>query len=93
MKSLTSIAYKILTALMIVVLALTAMPVMPAYAADTGFKDPTSNAADTGGDGNGFETNPTNAYADNPTNQSFATNLNGAADRHRFWGYDFSDRA
>ena len=33
MKSLTSIAYKTLTALMVVMLALTALPVMPAYAA------------------------------------------------------------
>ena len=87
MKSPTSIVYKILTALMIAILV---MPVSPAYAANTTLQNPTSNAADTGGDGNGFEGAPTNAYADNPTNQSFATNSNGAGDRHRYWGYDFS---
>ncbi len=35
-----------------------------ASAADTGFASPSANASDTGGDGNGFETNPTNAYTD-----------------------------
>jgi hypothetical protein len=39
---------------------------------DTGFHDPSSNAADTGGDGNGYQTNPTRAYSDNA---SFATDV------------------
>jgi LPXTG-site transpeptidase (sortase) family protein len=81
-----SFFYKTFTAVMIALLALTAMPVTPAYAADTGFQNPTSNAADTGGDGNGFEQNPTNAYADGGGN---AANMDGAGDRHRYWGYNF----
>ena len=55
MKSLTSFAYKTLTVFMVVMLALTALPVPTAQAADTGWQSPTSNAATTGGDGNGFE--------------------------------------
>ena len=54
----------------------------------TGFKDPTTEAADTGGDdGDGFELNPTDAFADDA---SFATNINGNGDRHRFYNYGLS---
>lgn len=58
-----------------------------AIAADTGLKNPTANAADTGGDGNGFELNPTYAYTDNT---QYASNVNGAADRHRYYNYGIS---
>lgn len=62
---------------------------------DTGFLNPTSNASDTGGDGDGYATNPTRAYSDN---NSFAvdtnsgngtgTNCTGAdKDKHRFYNY------
>ena len=54
---------------------------------NTGFKDPTTEAADTGGDRDGFELNPTNAFADDAP---YASNINGRDDRHRFYGYDFS---
>lgn len=63
----------------------------------TGFKacTTTSNAADTGGDGNGYETTPTNACA---TDGSIATDANtgtnttisctdAGKDRHRFWDF------
>jgi len=56
-------------------------------AADTGFLSPSAQAADTGGDGNGFEVNPTNAFANDAT---FAQNLNGAEDRHRYLDYGAS---
>lgn len=56
-------------------------------AADTGLKSPSANAADTGGDNNGFEVNPTNAYADAG---GYAENVNGAADRHRYYNYGIS---
>jgi hypothetical protein len=56
-------------------------------AADTGLKSPSANAADTGGDNNGFEVNPTNAYADA---SGYAENVNGAADRHRYYNYGIS---
>ncbi len=37
---------------------------IPAQALDTGYHSPSAQAAGPGGDGNGFETNPTNAFAD-----------------------------
>lgn len=56
MKYLFSTGYKIFTALMIVVLAFAAMPVSPAYAADTGLQSPTACAG---------WTNPANAVSSN----------------------------
>ena len=54
---------------------------------DTGFLDASTDAADTGGDGDGFELNSTNAFADA---SGVATNADGAADRHRFYDYGVS---
>lgn len=65
---------------------------------DTGFTDPTANSSDSGGDGDGFATNPTRAYTDN---NSFAVDTNSGSgtgtsctgsdkDRHRFYNYGFS---
>jgi|GEM_PF-5546128 len=51
----------------------------------TGLLDPSANAADTGGNGDGFELNPTNAYADGG---GYASNVNGPGDRHRFYDYN-----
>jgi len=63
----------------------------------TGFKGctGTSNAADTGGDNNGYETQPANACADDA---AFATDANSGStttinctnagkDRHRYWDF------
>ena len=77
---------KFFAAFMIAMLALTALPVSPAYAADTGWVNPQSNAATSGGDNNGFESNPWNAYADGG---GYAYNSNGYNDRHIYFGYDF----
>ncbi len=55
--------------------------------ADTGFLNPTAQAADTGGDSDGFEVNPTNAFADSSGN---AGNVDGNGDRHRFYDYGIS---
>ena len=63
----------------------------------TGYKDCTSQLADTGGDGNGYQTTPANSCAlDGRTardiNSGTTTSLNctdPGQDRHRFWGYDF----
>ena len=53
---------------------------------------PTSNAADTGGSGDGFESNPTYAYAaDNMRARN--ANRNTPGDRHRYSGYDVDVRA
>ena len=58
---------------------------------DTGFLDPTAEAADSGGDGDGFETTPTNAFADGGTDPNYkAENINGAGDRHRYYNYGVS---
>ncbi len=61
--------------------------VAPCTVGDTGFLSPSAEAADTGGDGNGFELNPTNAFADGGGN---ASNINGSADRHRYYDYGIS---
>ena len=63
----------------------------------TGLKGCANNAADTGGDGNGYETNPANACAVDgsvATDASSGTSnstvcTNAGKDRHRFWGYAF----
>lgn len=56
-------------------------------AGNTGFLNPTAEAADTGGDGDGFELDPTDAFADGG---GYATNNEGPGDRHRFYDYGFS---
>ena len=56
-------------------------------AGDTGFLDPSAEAADTGGDGNGFESNPTGAFADTG---GIASNINGTGDNHRYYNYGVS---
>ncbi|MCH7484044.1 MAG: hypothetical protein IIA90_02725 [Chloroflexi bacterium] len=57
------------------------------FTGDTGFLDPTAEAADSGGDGNGFESSPTNAFADDA---AVASNIDGAGDRHRYYNYGVS---
>ena len=70
----------------------------PTSGLNTGFLNPTSNSADTGGDGNGFESNPTRAYS---SNSSYATDSNSGngngtnctgadKDKHRFYNYGIS---
>jgi len=54
---------------------------------DTGYISPVANAVDTGGDNNGFEQNPSGAYTDGNGN---AANIDGAGDRHRYYGYNFN---
>jgi hypothetical protein len=63
----------------------------------TGYKTctGTSNAADTGGDGNGYETSPANACGDDllvatDANSGTSTTVscaNAGKDRHRFWDF------
>ena len=68
-------------------IARSAFEVGEAQADDTGLLNPSAQAADTGGDGDGFELNPTDAFADDA---AFATNDNGGGDRHRFYDYSIS---
>ena len=56
-------------------------------AGDSGFSDPSAEAADTGGDNDGYDLNPTDAFSDGI---AYASNLNGDDDRHRFYNYGFS---
>ncbi len=56
----------------------------PTACMDTGYLSPSANSADSGGDGDGFETNPANAYADGGAH---AANIKGNGDRHRFYNY------
>jgi cysteine-rich repeat protein len=60
---------------------------MVGTATDTGFNSPGAQVADTGGDGDGFELNPADAFSDGG---GYASNMNGAGDRHRFYNYNFS---
>ena len=64
----------------------------------TGFRGPAASSADAGGDGNGFQTNPAGAYADDAV---FAVDPDSATDastgctsttkdRHRFRDYGFT---
>jgi hypothetical protein len=58
---------------------------------NTGTISPTQSSLDTGGDGNGFEINPYNAFTDGISGiAGSAQNIDGAGDRHRFSGYNFS---
>jgi hypothetical protein len=75
---------------------LVSLPAMPVQADDTGWRNPSSNVADTGGDGDGFELNPANAYADG---SGFAENRDNGwslgwfadhTDQHRYYDYGFS---
>jgi len=54
---------------------------------DTGLLSPSANAADNGGDDDGFESNPASAYANGGGN---ASNVNGNGDQHRYYDYGIS---
>ena len=61
--------------------------VVTALSENTGYLSPTANTPDSGGSGNGFESNPTGAYADGG---SSALNTNGVGDTHRYFNYNIS---
>ena len=79
-------------------ISLAASPTRHAGAASTGFANPAAQAADTGGDGDGFETNPQDAFSDSngeAEDRDSGTNTtvscsNTGKDRHRFYNYGFS---
>jgi hypothetical protein len=62
---------------------------------NTGLRSPTANAADSGGDSNGFQTTPANAHGDDTANAvdtdsgtaSGTSCTSTARDRHRFFNY------
>ena len=55
--------------------------------ANTGYLNPSADAADTGGDNNGFELNPTYAYSDDSL---YASNIDGPGDSHLYYDYGIS---
>jgi len=65
---------------------------------NAGFRSPAANSADSGGDGNGFESNPSNAHADDSANAVDNNSGSGTStsctstskDKHRFFNYGFS---
>lgn len=67
-------------------------------AGNTGWLSPSANASQTGGDGNGYESNPGNASAndsvfaiDNNSGSNNNTNCtNSGKDKHRFYNYNVS---
>jgi hypothetical protein len=69
-----------------------------AGASNTGLRSPTANAADSGGDGNGFESNPANGQADDAASAvdidsgtaSSTSCTSTARDKHRFFNYGIS---
>ncbi len=71
--------FQVVTAVMIVILSLTILPIPSAYAADTGLQVPIQNA------NNGW-TNPGNAYASD-NNRTVA---NSGNDEVEYYGFDFS---
>jgi hypothetical protein len=77
----------------------TAGPTATATAtANTGFRSPVANSANGGGDGNGFESNPAGAHADDTAsavdnNSGSGTSTSCASnskDKHSFFNYSFS---
>jgi hypothetical protein len=79
-------------AVLVTVLLTPAYPATPSLAYyTTGWHSPSANAATSGGDGDGFETNPDNAYSDS---FGFAANLSNGTegdltDRHIYYNYGF----
>lgn len=60
---------------------------IPVFPVDTGWLDPSAEAADTGGDGDGFEQDPNYVFGDDALS---ALNQDGAGDRHRYYNYGIS---
>jgi hypothetical protein len=54
--------------------------------ANTGYLNPSADAADTGGDNNGFELNPTYAYSGD---SMYASNIDGPGDSHLYYDYHY----
>jgi hypothetical protein len=50
----------------------------------TGFLDPSANAADSGGNNDGFELNPANVYSDG---SGYASSINSHNDLHRYYNF------
>lgn len=77
---------------------LTPTPTIIGGLSETELTNPGANAAESGGDDNGFQTNPTNAYTNNSTYAVDSNSGDGTStsctstqkDKHRFYNYGFS---
>jgi hypothetical protein len=63
---------------------------IPTFPVATAWLNPSAQAADNGGNDDGFELDPTNAFADGG---GYASNIDDAGDRHRFHDYGISPTA
>ncbi|MDY7076306.1 MAG: SdrD B-like domain-containing protein, partial [Chloroflexota bacterium] len=90
MKKHKILAWRLLSVLVVLTMLLPATffvaPMPVTQAADTGWRSPSADAADTGGDGDGFENNPTYAYA---SGGDYASNQDGPDDNHRYYNFGF----
>jgi len=77
----------------------TPTPTTPPGGNNTGWVSPSNQASQTGGDGNGFQTSPTSAFADGGTSIATDTNSgtntntscsNTGKDRHAYFAYPLS---
>ena len=80
-RSLLLVAFLIIA----VAIAWSVFKILEVRAVDTGFLSPSAQAADTGGEGDGFEQSPANAFADGG---GFATDSEGDGDNHRYFNYN-----
>jgi len=89
----------LLTAGLVAFLALALGPDLPHASADTtGFRNPAAQAADTGGDNDGYETNAQDAFSDSngeAEDRDSGTNTtlscsNTGKDRHRYYNFGFA---
>lgn len=72
-------------------------PTPTSAVANTGYLNPSANAANSGGDGDGFQSNPTNAYTANSSYAVDSNSGNGTGtsctgsdkDKHRYYNYNF----
>ncbi len=85
-------------AIVCIVSLISTFALVPALALDTGYRSPSAQAAGPGGDGNGFEASPANAFADDSL---FAADMlsgtsgsvdcaSAARDRQDYFNYAFS---
>jgi len=81
---------------LLMMMAVCVSPSIVLGSSDTGFKSPTADVADSTGDGDGFQTNPTNAYADDGAfAQDKDSGTDGGScgdatrDAHIFYDYGF----
>jgi hypothetical protein len=87
-----NVLYRRLIIVVLVTLFVTAAYMPISLAATTGWHSPSANIADSGGDDNGFETDPSNAYGDDgdPAENHENGDVGDLTDRHIYYNYSFN---